>query len=166
MYDCEDVISNDANINRIYDKYVQEQMIRALDNATEYQDIVDKLKAGQPLLSNQIETLKDSLEDYFPEGFDRDQIQHVMKELYFIINSDDSYIPNLMEEYVLANCIDTMQDTINMDESLLIQMPQRDDRRYRKRPSDRRRDTRGSRFLQPFDSMIKQTMACRDTCYY
>ena len=127
MYDCEGVISNDANINRIYDKYVQEQMIRALDNATEYQDIVDKLKAGQPLLSNQIETLKDSLEDYFPDGFDRDQIQHVMKELYFIINSDDSYIPNLMEEYVLANCIDTMQDTINMDESLLIQMPQRDE---------------------------------------
>ena len=81
MYDCEDVISNDQRINRIYDKYVQEQMIRALDNATEYQDIVDKLKAGQPLLSNQIETLKDSLEDYFPDGFDRDQIQHVMKEL-------------------------------------------------------------------------------------
>ena len=67
------------------------------------------------------------MEDYFPEGFDRDQIQHVMKELYFIINSDDRYIPNLMEEYVLANCIDTMQDTINMDESLLIQMPQRDE---------------------------------------
>lgn len=40
MYDCEGVISNDANINRIYDKYVQEQMIRALDIATEYQDIV------------------------------------------------------------------------------------------------------------------------------
>ena len=59
MYDCEGEISNDANINRIYDKYVQEQMIRALDNATEYQDIVDKLKAGQPLLSNQIEILKD-----------------------------------------------------------------------------------------------------------
>ena len=36
MYDCEGEISNDANINRIYDKYVQEQMIRALDNATEY----------------------------------------------------------------------------------------------------------------------------------
>ena len=72
-------------------------------------------------------TLKDSLEDYFPEGFDRDQIQLVMRELYFIITSDDSYIPNLMEEYVLANCIDTMQDTINMDESLLIQMPQRDE---------------------------------------
>ena len=30
MYDCEGEISNDANINRIYDKYVQEQMIRAL----------------------------------------------------------------------------------------------------------------------------------------
>ena len=44
MYDCEGEISNDANINRIYDKYVQEQMIRALDNATEYQDVVDKLK--------------------------------------------------------------------------------------------------------------------------
>ena len=127
MYDCEGVISNDAKINRIYDKYVQEQMIRALDNATEYQAIVDNLKTGQPLLSNQIETLKDSLEDYFPEGFDRDQIQHVMKELYFIITSDDSYIPNLMEEYVLANCIDTMQDVINMDESLLIPMPQRDE---------------------------------------
>ena len=26
MYDCEGEISNDANINRIYDKYVQEQM--------------------------------------------------------------------------------------------------------------------------------------------
>ena len=57
MYDFEGVISNDANINRIYDKYVQEQMIHALDNATEYHDIVDKLKAEQPLLSNQIETL-------------------------------------------------------------------------------------------------------------
>ena len=102
MYDCEGVISNDANINRIYDKYVQEQMIRALDNATEYQDVVDKLKEGQPLLSNQLETLKDSLEDYFPEGFDRDQIQHVMKELYFIISSDDTYIPKLMEESLQA----------------------------------------------------------------
>ena len=102
MYDCEGVISNDPKINRIYDKYVQEQMIRALDNATEYQDIVDKLKAGQPLLSNQIETLKDSLEDYFSEGFGRDQIQHVMKELYFIISSDDTYIPNLMEESLQA----------------------------------------------------------------
>ena len=127
MYDCEGVISNDAKINRIYDKYVQEQMIRALNNATEYQAIVDKLKAGQPLLSIQLETLKDSLEDYFPEGFDRYQIQHVMRELYFIITSDDSYIPNLMEEYVLANCIDAMQDVINMDESLLIPMPQRDE---------------------------------------
>ena len=32
-----------------------------------------------------------------------------------------------MEEYVLANCIDTMQGVINMDESLLIPMPQRDE---------------------------------------
>ena len=30
MYDCEGVNSNDPKINRIYDKYVQEQMIRDL----------------------------------------------------------------------------------------------------------------------------------------
>lgn len=127
MYDCEGVITNDPEINKIYYKYVQEQMITALDTVVGYNTIIDKLKAGQPLLSNQIETLNDMIGDYFPEGFDRDQIQGIMKELYFIITSDDSYIPNLIEEYVLANCIDTMQDNINMSESLLTPMPRRDE---------------------------------------
>ena len=59
MYDCEGVVTNDPKINEIYYKFVQEQMVRALDNATEYLTIIDNLKAGKPLLSNQIETLKD-----------------------------------------------------------------------------------------------------------
>ena len=49
MYDCEGAVSNDPKLNGIYKKYVQEQMIRALDNATEYQAIADTLKAGKPL---------------------------------------------------------------------------------------------------------------------
>jgi hypothetical protein len=32
MYDCEGVVTNDPKINKIYYKFVQEQMIRALDN--------------------------------------------------------------------------------------------------------------------------------------
>ena len=43
MYDCEGVVTNDPKMNEIYYKYVQEQMIRALDNATEYLAISDAL---------------------------------------------------------------------------------------------------------------------------
>ena len=85
MYDCEGVVTNDPKMNEIYYKYVQEQMIRALDNATEYLAISDALKSGKPLLSNQIETLKDCMDDFFPEGFDRGEIYDTMKELYFSI---------------------------------------------------------------------------------
>ena len=129
MYDCEGVVTNDPKINEIYYKFVQEQMVRALDNATEYLTIIDNLKAGKPLLSNQIETLKDCLDDFFAEGFDRNEIYDTMKELYFIIISEDQYIPNLVEEYVLAACIDEMQDVVNMDDEgdLIVPMPHRDE---------------------------------------
>ena len=129
MYDCEGVVTNDPKINEIYYKYVQEQMIRALDNATEYLTIIDNLKDGKPLLSNQIEPLKDCMDDFFPKGFDRNEIYDTMKELYFIIISEDQYIPNLVEEYVLAACIDEMQDVVNMDDEgdLIVPMPHRDE---------------------------------------
>ncbi len=45
MYDCEGVVTNDPKINEIYYKYVQEQMIRALDNATEYLTIIFETKS-------------------------------------------------------------------------------------------------------------------------
>jgi len=129
MYDCEGAVSNDPKLNGIYKKYVQKQMIRALDNATEYQEIADILKAGKPLLSNQLEILKDSLEDFFPEDFDRNDIPEIMKELYFVITSDEEYIPNLVEEYVLAACIDEMQDVVNDDGGveLIVPMPHREE---------------------------------------
>ena len=102
-------------------------MITALDAVVAYQTIIDKLKAGEPLISDQIETLYDTAGDFFPEGFDKTQMQGVLKELYYIIASEDRYIPNLIEEYVLASCIDTIKDNINLSESLLTPMPRRDE---------------------------------------
>ena len=55
-------------------------------------------------------------------------IPDTMRELYTIIISDDRYIPNLVEEYVLAHAIDEMVEAIKgMDGALLTDpIPERD----------------------------------------
>ena len=125
MYDCYGFNSGDETLNHVYYKYIQDQMIRALDTVTGYVAVIDKLKAGKPLLSDELEKMHECLDDFFPEGFDKSQMQDTMKELYFIITSEDRYIPNLVEEYVLAACIDVMEESASEDESFIDPMPRR-----------------------------------------
>ena len=123
MYDIELRICDDHEINDIYERYVQSQMLAALRNVIRDAGVIEKFEKGEPLVGSDIAQLHMSADDFFPERFDRDEIPDTMRELYSIIASDDRYIPSVVEEYVLASAIEDMADYIRDGGGELITEP-------------------------------------------
>ena len=123
MYDTEFRICEDPEINDIYERYVQSQMLAALRNVIRDAGVIAKFEKEEPLVGSDIAQLHMSADDFFPEWFDRDEIPDTMRELYSIIASDDRYIPSVVEEYVLASAIEDMADYIRDGGGELITEP-------------------------------------------
>lgn len=126
MYDGQFWSENDE-VNAIIEKYVQEQMIRALDQIVELNSITEKWEKGLPLSIEEEDNLIERATDLeaFPTFFDPKQIPETLEELYTIISSEDRYIPNLIEEYVLAEALKHMADFTKDNSVIFDTMPQR-----------------------------------------
>lgn len=128
MYDMEFQLFEDQKDEEIYEKYVQGQMMTALRKIIADEEICEKFDKGQPLVVRDIDLLTGNVGRFFPESFNEVDIPETMRELYTIIDSDDRYIPNVVEEYVLAMAIEDAANEIldNGDELITDPMPDRE----------------------------------------
>ncbi len=106
MYDYELSFSEDAKVKQVIEEYLQQQMVRALERIIDDDEIVRKFKNDEKLMTEEIVLLTGNLKDSFPQFYSDYGIPETMRELYFIITSSNRYIPNLVEEYVLATAIE------------------------------------------------------------
>ena len=113
MYDYEMSFSEDYQTEITIEKYMQSQMLYAIKNMIGDDVIVDKFDREEELTSKEIKLLIERCMICFPEGFNKYCIPEIVRELYFIIASDDRYVPDIMEEYVLAMAIEDMAGMIS-----------------------------------------------------
>ena len=115
MYDGDYNLTYDDEANEIIGKYIHSQMVRALDHAVGNESIIRKFRNDNALLSEERRFLIDKTRHYFPEYFEPEKIPDTLRELYSIIYSEDRYIPDLVEEYVLAAAINKLSEDMAMD---------------------------------------------------
>lgn len=128
MYDLEFQLFEEQEDERIYEKYVQSQMMMALRRIIADKEICERFKKGEPLVVRDIDLITENVGSFFPESFNEGDIPETMRELYTIIDSDDRYIPNIVEEYVLAMAMDDAANEILDNGCALITdpMPERE----------------------------------------
>ena len=128
MYDIEFGLFSNNKDEEIYEKYVQTQMIVALWNIIDDAEIIEKLENEKPFVVRDIDLITENVRKFFPKSFNEGDIPDTMRELYTIIDSDDRYIPNVVEEYVLATAIESVADQIIDNDGMLITdpMPERE----------------------------------------
>ena len=128
MYDIEFKLFEDQKDEEIYEKYVQSQMMTALRKIIADKEICEKFGKGEPLVVRDIDLITENVGSFFPESFNEEDIPETMRELYTIIDSADRYIPNIVEEYVLAMAIEDAANEIvdNGGELITDPMPDRE----------------------------------------
>ncbi len=131
MYASEIMITtNDAELDNIVEKFVQKQMLRSLEMIIMEENIITKWKKGENLNSHEIFVLISQGIDFVPDYFNTKDIPETLKELYLMIDSDEYYIPNLVQEYILGHALDYMAEMVkdfgNKDDDT-FRMPRRID---------------------------------------
>ena len=133
MYDYELPFSEDANVQKVIEEYLQQQMVRAIERIIDDDEVVRKFRNEEKLTTEEIVLLTDNLREFFPKFYSDYGVPETMRELYFIISSPDRYIPNLVEEYVLAAAIEdraceiVQNDLLQEEIEPIIPFPMTDD---------------------------------------
>ena len=92
-------------------KVIQERMLRAIENIIDCAglEIGEKIRLGEDLTPGETSALQTEFGCFFPKGYNAALIEGTVRELWKIIESKDQYIPDLVEEYVLARLINEQE---------------------------------------------------------